>query len=353
MSKFGWNSCVAAIVFVIGFSAHAEPIIIGTLAELTGPFTRYGEDCRKGYEVAEKLNSGSIRVLYGDNQNDPKVGISEFRRYVDAEHASLVITTRSSVAMALNPLSAQQHIPLIGIAGHPRFMLGNPYAIRVFPSSGDEAQILAETVKRNNETRIAIVSIEDEYFLGLRDAFKEKVGKDRIVFVETISPAEQDFMALLPRIKQSSPTALFINVGPMQMSPFIRRVRESGLRIPIYANFLVGTSDIQKSLGESGEGIRFCELDFDKPQFLKALGAQTGTTETSPIGYACYVGLTYALQLLKTAGSGSGVTAPMIAATSEVSVLDERIKIVNREAKFLIVPKIIRGGKVIKDRSMP
>lgn len=328
-------------------TAFAQPATtIGTLAELTGAYARLGDDCRKAYEVAKRNAPPTVKVLFGDNQSDPKIGITEFRRMVTAEHASIVVTTRSPVGLALNPLSLQQKIPLIGVIGHPRFIKENPYAIRVFPSAADEAQGLANAVTQNNENSIATISLEDEYFLGLKNAFEAIVGNDKIVLSKTIAPTEQDFATLLAQIKEKSPSALFLNVSPAQHGPFIKRLREMEIKAHIYANFLIGSADVRKGLSALADGVIFVEPEYEKPAFLKALAEQSGSSDSSPIGYGCYVGLTYALQLADHAASRRIAPIDAISSLAQITTLDGPITIQDREAKFKVVTKLIRDGRV-------
>ena len=126
-----------------------------------------------GYEIAVGQFDNEVRTLFGDNQSDPKAAISEFRRLVDSEQIEILVTTRSPVGLALNPLSVQKKVPLIGVIGHPRFTIENPYAVRVFPSARDEADVLAAAMKSKNDERLAIVSNEDEYFLALKEAIEK------------------------------------------------------------------------------------------------------------------------------------------------------------------------------------
>lgn len=325
-------------------NAFAETSSIGALAELTGNFARFGEDCRRGYEIAQANSSSTARVLFGDNQSDPKAAISEFHRLVTSERASILVTSRSPVGLALNPLSNQQHIPLIGIVGHPRFVSENPYAVRVFPSAGDEAAALAGYVESKGESKIAAISLEDEYFIGLRNEFEKKIGKDKIVFSETVAPSEQDFSSLLVRIKSKYPTAILANVGPAQMAQLITKIHQTGLNVRVYSNFLAGSADIRKALGENGEGVVFAELDYDKPEFLKAVAKRADGLPLSPLGYSCYVALKYAFELDRVSRSRTISLSQALLAIDSVDTLDGPVVFAGREAKFRVVPKMIRNG---------
>ncbi|MBN8549011.1 MAG: ABC transporter substrate-binding protein [Deltaproteobacteria bacterium] len=335
---------IVPLCAVAGARAETQPI--AALTELTGNFSRFGEDCRRGYEIALAASTDAPKVLFGDHQSDPKVGLSEFHRLVDVERANLVVSSRSPVVLALNPLSVKQGIPLIGVISHPRFVKENANAVRIFPSSVDEASALAAYAMAQGDRKIATISLEDEFFLGLRDEFEVRVGKDKIVFSETVAPTEQDFASLLLRVKAKSPDAIFANVGPAQMTQLVQKIRQAGLNVRLYSNFVAGTEDTRKALGSGAEGIVFAEVVFEKPGYLKAVAAVSKNSFLSPLGYSCYVAMNYALQLEQVAQSRQISLGDSIAMVREVPTFDGPISIVDREAKFEVVAKTIRNGAV-------
>lgn len=327
--------------------AGADAPAIGALADLTGSFARLGEDCRGGYEVAVRTSGGNSKVIFGDNQNDPKVGISEFRRMRETAQVTSVVTTRSPVGLALNSLSAKEQIPLIGIVGHPRFTTENPFAIRVFPSARDEALTLAQDVDRTGST-VATISLEDEYFLGLRDAFVQNLRKSSIILSETISPQDSDFGTLLAKLKTKPPQVIFLNAGPSQIPVFVHKIRELQIPAKLYSNFLIGSRDVISSLGDDGQGIRFAELDYQQPEFVRTFEALNGKAPLSPLSYACYVALTYAFELKEDERTAGG-----LAKSKQIQTLDGAISFVNREGRFPVALKLLKGGEVIKADTPP
>ena len=323
-------------------SAAAQSKVIGALADVTGSFARLGEDCRGGYEVAIQSSDVKAKVIFGDNQNDPKVGISEFRRMADSEHVSLVVTTRSPVALALNSLSTREKLPLIGIVGHPRFVAENPYAIRVFPSAMDEAKVLVGDIDHEGQT-VAIISLEDEYFLGLRDAFIQNLQSSLLVFNETVSPKDLEFSTLIAKVKAKSPKAVLLNAGPNQIPVLVRKMREMGIESSLYSNFLVGAQDVISALGADGEGLRYAELDYERPRFVDAFNRTTGKKPLSPLSYACYVAMSYAIEL-----RGEEMSAESLARPKVIETLDGPISFLKREGQFAVVLKAIPNGRTNK-----
>lgn len=347
MKKLMFQGIILVSLFTFNTpSAIAQPQTIAALAELSGNFSKNGEDCRIGYEIAKQAYPG-VSVIIADNQNDPKVGITEFRRLVEMKNASALVTTRSSVGLAINPLSKNQKIPLIGVVGHPRFITENPYSIRFFSQASDEASVLANYVSKNNFSKISIISVEDEYFLRLRDDFINSIGENKITFNDTVLPTEQDFSTLITKLKAKSPDMIFINLIPTQIGQFLKKAKENGINQKTISNFLIGTSDLLKTIDKSlSENIIFAEMDYNKPNYLKAFSRISSNNSTSSIGYSCYASLTYAFELLKQSQNNKKPMIEEISEIKKIKLLDGEIAIKDREAQFEVIPKIIKNGTV-------
>jgi branched-chain amino acid transport system substrate-binding protein len=114
-----------------------EKLKIGMLLTLSGSFASAGEDCRKGAE-AGLLVAGPqtpIDLIYADTKNEPTTAITEFQRLVRANLVVGVYTHRSSIGMALNPISLNAQVPLLGAVGHRDFARGNNFAFQIWPRS--------------------------------------------------------------------------------------------------------------------------------------------------------------------------------------------------------------------------
>ncbi|MBP9838727.1 MAG: ABC transporter substrate-binding protein [Proteobacteria bacterium] len=316
------------------------------MAELSGSFSRLGNDCRIGYEIAKSQHTSGMNVIISDNQGDPKTAISEFHKLIDAENASIVVTTRSPVGLALNPLSKQMKLPLIGVVGHPRYISENPYAVQVFPTAIDEANSLAEYFKSKSHQRIATITIEDEYFLELKEKFEKQIANDKLIYSETVLPTEKDFLTAILNIRTKHPDAIFVNLGPAQIPQFIRKLKEANVNASVYANFLIGMADIRKSLGELAEGIIFSEIDYTQAEFMKSVFKVSGSNESSPIGYSCYIALNYALTLAEEVNKNHLTAVDILNSPLTLKTLDGTVEFEQRKAKLKVMPKIIQNGVI-------
>ena len=246
----GVSSLIRAVFLACGIlatvsSAGAQEITVGLMAELSGSSASNGEDCRRGYEVASSLLAHNglagqhrVRIVYGDHQGDAKTGVSEFNRLVNAERAWAVATNRSQIGMALNPLSARRHIPLLGTVVHNQFLSDSSYAWRFFPSAEAEASALARKALQMGLRRAAILTLQDEWTLALANSFRENFikGGGETVYFETLTPSDYDLASVISRVGAAAPDSILTSFTVNDSGLVIRKLREQGLHQQIFAN---------------------------------------------------------------------------------------------------------------------
>lgn len=83
-----------------GSGGDSKDIKIGVLLPLTGALAKIGENNKNGYELAVKeinekggikaLGGAKLKLVYGDSQGKPDVGVSETERLIQNEKVALV-----------------------------------------------------------------------------------------------------------------------------------------------------------------------------------------------------------------------------------------------------------------------
>ncbi len=351
----------ALLVGLLGPQAvRAESEVpVGLMMELSGQFSRLGEDCRKGFQIAKdlytkdgKAGAHPVRLIFTDNQGSAKGGLTEFRRLVDIEKVQIVLTTRSPVGLAINPLSQRQKIPIFGVVGHPDFVDQNEYAFRAWPSVEKEGTALAKHVVATGARKAAVITLEDDYFLAMGRGFSNELAAagGKVVYHETVLPGDRDFASLLGKFKEHI-DVFFVNLGPAQNGMFIKRLRELGFSQQVVSNFLIGTADALSNAGSAADGTHFVELDFQQPRYLKEIAQRFDGEGASPIGYSCYVSLSTVLTMLsERAASDASVNSAsiyeLLKGLNEVHLLDGPVRILEREIQFGLKVREIRSGAV-------
>src|SRR2546423_5646168 len=174
------------LVAVMAFSncgkkPEDEIIKIGCLVSTTGSGARWGQNSRKGIDLAaEEINAGGgvngkkIQVIYEDTQTDPKTAVSAFRKLVDVDGVKTCIAdVISSDVLAVAPIANEKNVPLISPgASSPEITNAGDFVFRNWPSDalqGEEAAKLA--FNQLGWHKVGIFYINNEYGKGLRQVF--------------------------------------------------------------------------------------------------------------------------------------------------------------------------------------
>jgi len=131
-----------------GFPAKSlraeQEIKIGATHPLTGPMADIGQSCRRGMLLAvEKINAAggikslggaSLKLLDGDDQAKPEVGIAETERLIREGAVVLTGPFTSQVAMAATQVAEQHQIPYVVSIGAADQITerGFKYTFRIF-----------------------------------------------------------------------------------------------------------------------------------------------------------------------------------------------------------------------------
>lgn len=334
----------------------AGELRIGLMTGLSGPYSSIGEDCRRGYELARAMMAPSDRVgvhpvkfLWADHKGEAKSGVSEFKRLTEIHQIQVLVSDRSQVNMAINPLSKKEGIPLVGITAHSEFVATNPYSFRFWPSTKHEARAIAEKAVQMGKKRVAVVSLEDEYTVSVRDNFaaelKERGGK--IIYSQTLSPSETELATVVSKIKESRPDAILINLGLGQTGVLVRRIREQGLVQQLFATYwMAKESELQAAGPEAAEGTVLVNLDLRKPKFIEHFRKLYSEEKPNALNYTCYSALAFLLEVLSQNPSVNERRSlyQALLGTSQVVLSDGPLLLESREAVFDLRYMTIRDG---------
>lgn len=149
-----WAAGLAAIM--LGTAAQAQdPVKIGFVTELTGPWAFFGTSCVAGLKLAEAtLNpSGKRRVEFVtiDNQTQPAQAVAAARN-LDVQSKVLALSgpTSSDTALAMNGYAEQNKVPfLVPVAAFPQLTKpGTRYTFRIEPDAAGWGYAIAQFVAK-------------------------------------------------------------------------------------------------------------------------------------------------------------------------------------------------------------
>jgi len=155
-----------ALTFVLGTTAFAqEPVKIGFVTELTGPWSFFGTSCVAGLKLAElQINPAGkrkIEFVTIDNQTRPDQALAASRNLdVQSKVIALSGPTSSDTALAMNGYAEQNKVPfVVPVAAFPQLTKpGTRYTFRIEPDAAGWGYAIAQFVaKQKPSAKVAVI----------------------------------------------------------------------------------------------------------------------------------------------------------------------------------------------------
>jgi len=267
---------VALVIVLVVIQTKKEPDIIkiGAILPLTGDGAKYGEAAKKGINLAlEEINGQGgvkgtkIKTIFEDTQGDPKAGVSAVQKLITIDKVPAIIGDLfSSVTLAVAPIMNQNKTVLLSPASSaPKITEAGDYIFRNCASDIFEGSIMGRFA--TNELglkRIAILYINNDYGVGIRDVFKKTfISESGLITVEeTFEQGATDFRTQLTKVKGSNPQAVYI-VGYKELGQLLKQAREIGIKLQFLSTVMFEDPEIIKIAGPAAEGVIYSARAYD------------------------------------------------------------------------------------------
>ena len=273
-------------------------VTLGVAGPLTGGIAHQGKDDENGVALAiaqanaRKLVIGGKPVVFGmmseDDQGDPKLGTLVAQKFVDAKVAAVIGHLNSGVTIPASEIYSRAGIPVIsGSATNPA--LTERGLKGVFRTVGRDDQqgpaIAAYIASELKAKKVALIDDKTAYGEGLATEVERalKAAGVAVVGRERTTDKETDFKAILTRIKQKNPDAVFHGGMDATGGIMLKQARELGLK----AQFAFGdgacTDEMAQLAGAAGEGLACSQAGLPaaaaSKEFLDAFVAKYGPTK--------------------------------------------------------------------------
>lgn len=271
-----------------------ETIKIGAVLPMTGSASLYGEQAKRGIDLALKevnekgiLGGRKVDVIIYDDQAKPEEGVGAMKKLVERDKVSAVMGgINSSVVLAEVEALKTVKVPfIVTAASHPDITeKGLPYLFRLNTTNAMDGAFFHEFMaKKLGLKRVAVLVENTDYGqveLKLLKEHWQGANVPEIVQVQTIDPKETDFSVPLTKIKGANPDGLYVVLAsPHTTAAVFLQARElavPGVKLLAPRNL---NSDLIKLAGKAAEGVISCNFYvsfLDKPSnqsFVKAFKA--------------------------------------------------------------------------------
>jgi branched-chain amino acid transport system substrate-binding protein len=209
-----------------GLSHGAEPIKLGVSLGLTGQYSAFAQQQKRGFELWQKDVNGRggilgrpVKLFIHDDKSDPQIAKNLYKQMTDTEKVDFLFGPYSTrLTAAILPWTEKNRFPVLisGAAGGTLWERGYHYAVGIFTPASDFTAGFFELLVKANLDDIAILETDDPFSQNLArsaEVLAKRYGL-RVKFTGSL--------------KNGCPT----------VEDMVRRVRHSGARVLVLCGHL-------------------------------------------------------------------------------------------------------------------
>jgi branched-chain amino acid transport system substrate-binding protein len=235
-----------ALSFQASGAAAADPILLGDVSGMSGPFAVAGVPGRQGTVLAvEEINQQGgvlgrpLKLLLRDDKGSPEEGARAFRELVAEGALAVTGTAPSHVSAAINANARESKVPFFTTLGYSRFLteeVGHRYFFRLITNDRIFGHAMADHLAKQPHTRYCTVGNDFAYGRDITRVLMSRL-KELKPSVEVLSgcefwvpPGTTDFTPIITAILAKKPQAvMFGGVVAVSGPPFVKQAKAFGL----------------------------------------------------------------------------------------------------------------------------
>ncbi|GLI33365.1 branched-chain amino acid ABC transporter substrate-binding protein [Desulforhabdus amnigena] len=266
-----------ALSLMLGTAHTAQSAKIGLMGPMTGSWASEGAEMKQVVDLlAEELNAkggvlgAKIEVVSEDDGGDPRTAALAAQRLATQGITAVIGTYGSAVTEATQNIYNEAKI--IQIAnGSTAIRLsekGLKYFFRTCPRDDEQAKVAAKTIEKLGVKKLAILHDNSTYAKGLADETKTLLegNKDlQIVFFDALTPKEQDYTAILTKLKETKPDLVFFTGYYGEAGLLLKQKKEMNWAVPFMGGDATNNPDLVKIAGsDAAAGFYFVSAPLPK-----------------------------------------------------------------------------------------
>jgi branched-chain amino acid transport system substrate-binding protein len=311
----------ASALALLGSGAAWADVVIATAGPMTGQYAVFGEQMKRGAELAVKninaaggVNGEQLVLRIGDDACDPKQAVAVANSFINEEVTFVAGHFCSGSSIPASQVYNEEGILQISPAStNPQLTeQGFDNVFRTCGRDDVQGQYAANYVVDNNlAQKIAIIHDKSAYGKGLADEFKKELNAKGVqeVMYEAIAAGDKDFTALITKMKDAGVDLIYHGGYHTEAGLIVRQAREQGLNATMMSGDALVDKQYWEITGPTGEGTMMTFApDPRKSPAAADVVAQFRETGYDPEGYTLY---TYAaIQAYVDAAKKAGSTDP-------------------------------------------
>ena len=319
MPGFTKTLLAASAALALSAGVARADITIATVGPITGQYAIFGDQMKRGAEMAIKdLNAaggvlGEKLVLkVGDDACDPKQAVAVANQMVNEGVVFVAGHFCSGSSIPASQVYNEEGVLQISPAStNPQLTeQGFDNVFRTCGRDDQQGQVAANYVVDNNiGSKIAVLHDKTAYGKGLADEFKKQLNARGVeeAMYEAITAGDKDFTALITKMKQAGIDLIYLGGYHTEAGLITRQAHEQGLNAQMMSGDALVTDEYWAITGDTGQGtLMTFSPDPRKNDVAQPVVAEFQAQGYDPEGYTLY---TYAaIQAWAQAAEKAGST---------------------------------------------
>lgn len=245
-----------------------EPIVIGAVLSLTGPYAGLGTPEKNAIELeverindAGGINDRPLEVVIEDDATDAAAAQATVSKLVDQEGVVAIIgATGTGQTMGMRADVERAQVPQVSMAGGS--VITDEFSEWVFQTPWPNRIVVPfdlEYMEAEGVEQLAIISDSGGYGKDGLTVTKAKaaVFGIEIVAEETFNAGDADMTAQLTKIKAADPDAVMMWAAGSEGATVLKNWRDLGGEAPFFGTPGNARKELIEGAGEAAEGFRF------------------------------------------------------------------------------------------------
>jgi len=247
---------------------------IGVIAPLSGDLSAMGLGIKNSVDLAIKQANASnaipgwtLELAAEDDQATPDVGKNAATKLAsDSAVVGIVGTLNSGVAQSTIPvLDAAKIVQVSPANTNPSLTKGADYLtapkrananyFRTCTTDDVQGPFAAQYLLGTGVKKVATVHDKTPYGQGLVTEFAKAftAGGGTVVDAETINPDDDNFSAVISKVKAAAPQAVYYGGVYSEAGPFSKQMKSAGLNVPLMGGDGIYDGNFMKLGGTNGD----------------------------------------------------------------------------------------------------
>ena len=245
-------------------AGSATVIRLGYIGPLTGDAASYGKDTLNGVRMAiAELNAAEggpkFELVAEDGRCNGTDAASAAQKLVTINKVAAIVGGQcSGETLAAAPIAESNKIVLISpISTSPDVTTAGEFVFRVSPSDALKAKATAAVFAENGYVKVAMLTENTDYAVGLQKALRGEVGEENVVFDELVPAGSKDVRSLVSRLKNLEFDVLFLNgQSDAVIAAMAQQIREQGIEQPFFSQDVADSVTLGELAAEAVEGLQ-------------------------------------------------------------------------------------------------